>query len=106
MGFWGFGKKKEACSCGGDCCTKMAIEAEAAVKVLGSGCDKCHALEESALEALRVLGREVRVQHVTDFAEIAKYGVMQTPALVIDGKVVSYGKVLSKDEVIALLQKA
>jgi len=42
---------------------------------------------------------------VTDFAQIASYGVMSTPALVVDGKVVSYGKVLSKDEVKALLQK-
>ena len=61
--------------------------------------------EKSTLEALAELGRETRVQHVTDFAEIAKYGVMQTPALVVDGKVVSYGKVLSKAEVIKLLKQ-
>ena len=72
--------------------------------MLGSGCDKCRALEQSTLAALNELGREPQVQHVTDFAEIAKYGVMQTPALVVDGKVVSYGKVLSKAEVLKLLQ--
>ena len=45
------------------------------------------------------------IDHVTDFAQIAAYGVMTTPALVVDGKVVSYGKVLKKDEVKALIQK-
>ena len=48
---------------------------------------------------------DATVDHVTNFAQIASYGVMTTPALVIDGKVVSYGKVLSKDEAKALLQK-
>jgi len=99
MGFFGFGKKKENSD------AAAAPEQEAAVKVLGSGCDKCQALEKATLEALQELGREPRVQHVKDFAEIAKYGVMQTPALVSDGKVISYGKVLSKDEVLALLKK-
>ncbi len=45
------------------------------------------------------------IEHVTDFAQIAAYGVMSTPALVIDGKVVSYGKVLKTDEVVSILQK-
>ena len=45
------------------------------------------------------------IDHVTDFSEIAAYGVMTTPALVIDGKVVSYGKVLKVDEVVKILQK-
>ena len=62
-------------------------------------------MEKSTLEALKELGREPRVEHVTDFAEIVKYGVMQTPALVADGKVISYGKVLSKAEVVELLKR-
>ena len=103
MGLFGFSKKKDAETCKWECHPKT--ESEAAVKVLGSGCDKCRTLEKSTLEALAELGRETRVQHVTDFAEIAKYGVMQTPALVVDGKVVSYGKVLSKAEVIKLLKQ-
>lgn len=45
------------------------------------------------------------IDHVTDFAQLAAYGVMTTPALVVDGKVVSYGKVLKKDEAKALIQK-
>ena len=102
MGLFGFSKKKDASSCKWECHPETA-EQDAPVKVLGSGCDKCRALEKAAIEALKESGREPRVQHVTDFAEIAKYGVMQTPALVVDGKVVSYGKVLSKEEVLELL---
>ena len=45
------------------------------------------------------------IDHVTDFAQLAAYGVMTTPALVVDGKVVSYGRVLKKDEAKALIQK-
>ncbi|MDD4096078.1 MAG: thioredoxin family protein, partial [Oscillospiraceae bacterium] len=45
------------------------------------------------------------IEHVTDFARIAAYGVMSTPALVIDGKVVSYGKVLKTEEVVRILNK-
>jgi len=72
---------------------------------LGSGCARCQALEKAAKEALEELGMDTTIDHVTDFAQIASYGVMSTPALVVDGKVVSYGKVLSKDEVKSLLQK-
>lgn len=74
------------------------------VKVLGSGCAKCSALERVAREALEELGMETAVEHVTDFKQIAAYGVMTTPALVVDGKVVSCGKVLKKDEAEALIQ--
>ena len=48
---------------------------------------------------------DTEIEHVMDFAKIAAYGVMTTPALVVDGKVVSYGKVLKKDEAKALIQK-
>ena len=75
------------------------------VKVLGSGCAKCHALEDAAKAALEELNMDTTIDHVTDFAQIAAYGVMTTPALVVDGKVVSYGKVLKKDEAKALIQK-
>ena len=71
----------------------------------GSGCAKCNALEEAAREALAELGMDTAIDHVTDFTQIAAYGVMTTPALVVDGKVVSYGKVLKKDEAKALIQK-
>lgn len=112
MGF--FGKKKEekkSCCCAGDYNAETmnrAAEAKtqgASIKVLGSGCAKCSQLEAAAKEALEELGLDTAIDHVTDFVQIAAYGVMTTPALVIDGKVVSYGKVLKKDEVIVLLKK-
>lgn len=110
---WLFGKKKEETKgvcCGGHCDAEAMAQAEqakisgAGVKVLGSGCAKCNALEAAAREALAVLGMDTAIDHVTDFAQIAAYGVMTTPALVVDGKVVSFGKVLKKDEVVRILQ--
>ena len=108
-----FSKKKEepaSCCCGGDCTPETmahaeAVKASGGVKVLGSGCAKCNALEEAACEALAELEMDTAIDHVTDFTQIAAYGVMTTPALVVDGKVVSYGKVLKKDEAKALIQK-
>ena len=110
-----FGKKKEeknsGCCCGGNCNAETMAQAEkakgsgSAVKVLGSGCAKCNALEAAAVEALQELGMEAAIDHVTDFTQIAAYGVMTTPALVVDGKVVSFGKALKKNEVIQILQK-
>ena len=77
----------------------------AGVKVLGSDCAKCNALEQATREALEELGMDTSIDHVTDFSQIAAYGVMTTPALVVDGKVVAYGKVLKKEEAKALIQK-
>ena len=112
MGLFSRKKKEEktSCCCGGNCTQENMAQAEAAkgtggVKVLGSGCAKCNALEQATREALAELGMETTIDHVTDFAQIAAYGVMTTPALVVDGKVVSYGKVLKKDETKALIQK-
>lgn len=110
MGLFHRNKKEETASC---CCgsgtqenrTLEAPKAASGIKVLGSGCAKCNALEQATREALAELGMETAIDHVTDFARIAAYGVMTTPALVVDGKVVSYGKVLKKDEAKALIQK-
>ena len=77
----------------------------ASVKVLGSGCAKCNQLEAATVAALEQLGMDTTIDHVRDFAQIASYGVMSTPALVVDGKVVSYGKVLKTEEVVAILKK-
>lgn len=73
------------------------------IKILGSGCSKCQALTENTRKALADAGREAEILKVTDFAEIAAHGVMSTPALVVDGKVVSVGKVLSPAEIRARL---
>lgn len=107
-----FGKKdsqeQKGCCCGscGDFSKPAPPASEgASVKVLGSGCAKCNQLESATKAALEQLGMDATVEHVTDFAQIAAYGVMSTPALMVDGKVVSFGRVLSKDEVVALLRK-
>jgi small redox-active disulfide protein 2 len=115
MALFGLGKKKEeeksSCCSGGACnADKMekAMEANkegASVKVLGSGCAKCNQLEENVKTALIQLGMDSIIEHVMDFSQIAAYGVMTTPALVVDGKVVSYGKVLKVDEAVKILEK-
>lgn len=102
-----FGKKKEKEETKGCCCSCNAqnvadaegVKNEKGIKVLGGGCAKCHELEANTKAALEELGRSEEVEMVTDFSVIAAYGVMTTPALVIDGKVVSLGKVLKKDEI-------
>ena len=120
MGLFGFGKKKEeaapacACQCGcptaeadvsevakelGCCCSSLAV------KVLGTGCPSCHALLENTKAAVASTGVKADVEYVTDMARIAGYGVMSMPALVVNEKVVSMGKVLKAEDVAAILRK-
>jgi small redox-active disulfide protein 2 len=75
------------------------------LEVLGTGCAKCKTLEEVAKQAIAKAGGFHEVKKVDDLVEIMNYGVMSTPALVIDGKVVSSGKSLSVEEVVALMQE-
>lgn len=111
-----FGKKNKneqtaSCCSGVSCDCECMAKAErakaegASIKVLGSGCAKCDQLEAATKAALEQLGMDATIDHVTDFSQIAAYGVMTTPALVVDGKVVSYGKVLKTDEVVEILKK-
>jgi small redox-active disulfide protein 2 len=69
------------------------------VKVLGPGCPNCKVLEANIKKALEELKIKADVEKVTDIAKIMEYGIMSTPALVIDEKVVSYGRVLSSNEI-------
>ncbi|SDA58802.1 small redox-active disulfide protein 2 [Butyrivibrio sp. INlla18] len=69
------------------------------VKVLGGGCNKCETLLANAKEAISNLGVEAEVEYITDFSVIAGYGIMSTPALVVNEKVVSTGKVLKTVEI-------
>lgn len=73
------------------------------IKILGSGCKKCVALGENALAAAKAIGKDAEIVKVTDFAQIAAYGVMSTPGLVIDEKLMSSGKVLTAQEIERLL---
>lgn len=73
------------------------------IKILGSGCKKCVTLADNAKAAAEAAGKTAEIVKVTDFAEIAGYGVMSTPALVVDEKLLSSGKVLSAVEIGRLL---
>lgn len=117
-----FGKKKEeekkapACACNSDCptsettevtndCCPEAKDGICCIKVLGSGCASCHALYENAKEAVQKMGLSVDVEYITDLQKVMEYGVMSMPALVVNEKVVSMGKVLKANDVEKLLQK-
>lgn len=69
------------------------------VKVLGGGCSKCEALLANTKEAVANTGIEAEVEYVTDFAVIASYGIMSTPALMVDEKIVSMGRVLKSSDI-------
>lgn len=118
MAFLRFGKKKEEA---GSCCDKRTAGKEACACgggrgssgaqgsrfiVLGACCKKSADTFENVKQAVAELGLSDQVRNIGDALEIAKYGVMQTPALVIDGKVVSYGKLISVEEGKRLIEKA
>ena len=69
------------------------------IEILGTGCPKCKQLTANVEAAVKELAIDATISKVTDIDRITEYGVMMTPALVIDGKVISSGKVLSKDEI-------
>ncbi|MCW3806614.1 thioredoxin family protein [Plebeiibacterium marinum] len=75
------------------------------IKVLGSGCAKCKTLEQATKDAVAELGIEATITKVEDFIKIMEFGVMTTPALVVDGKVVSKGTLLKVEEIKELLTK-
>jgi small redox-active disulfide protein 2 len=76
------------------------------IEILGTGCAKCKALEKIVEQAVAKVGGFHQVVKVDDIMEIMKYNVVSTPGLVIDGKVVSTGKVLSVDEVVNFINQA
>lgn len=108
--------KKPVCACNGGCstsesdkiendCCNAAKDGICCIKVLGSGCKSYHALLESTKEAVKAMGLSVEVEYVTDMQKIMEYGVMSMPALVVNEKVVSMGKVLKSGDVEKLLHK-
>ena len=120
MALFHFGKKKEeekkapACSCSCGCsaseaeesteyCCPEAKEGICCVKVLGAGCKSCHEQYENTKEAVKAMGLSVDVEYITDMQKIMEYGVMRMPALVVNDKVVSQGKVLKPADVEKLL---
>ncbi len=121
MALFNFGKKKEekktpacACNCGcstsevneivNDCCGE-AVNGICCIKVLGAGCSSCHQQYEYAKEAVKNMGLSVEVEYITDMEKVMEYGVMSMPALVVNEKVVSMGKVLKAADVEKLFKK-
>jgi small redox-active disulfide protein 2 len=74
------------------------------VKVLGSGCKKCNALEAKVKEIIASNQIIATVEKVTDLSEIMNYGIMMTPALVVDEKVKSYGVIPKDDQILSWLK--
>ncbi len=75
------------------------------IEVLGAGCQKCEELYENVKDALKELKADVKLEKINDVTYFAKLGVFMTPALVINGKVVSIGRSLSKDEILQKIQE-
>ena len=73
------------------------------IEILGTGCTKCKALEEAAKKAVAQIGGFHEVKKVEDIVEIMNYGVMSTPALVIDGVVKSTGKLLNVEDIVEFI---
>ena len=106
-----FGKKKEETTC---CCEAVKTDTETSccgekvdgvccIKVLGAGCKSCHEQYENAKKAVSNLGLDVEVEYITDMEKVMNYGVMSMPALLVNDKIVSVGKVLKPKEVEALI---
>ena len=100
MSLFGFGKKKEE----SDCCAE-AKDGIYCIKVFGAGCKSCHEQYDNAKEAARAMGLPVEVEYITDMQKVMEYGVMSMPAIVVNEKVVSMGKVLKAADVEKLLHK-
>ena len=129
MALFNFGKKKEeekkSCCCGStepkaeestcccaaprtkatSCCCGAPVEGICCVKILGAGCKSCHEQYENAKAAVQALGLNVEVEYITDMEKVMEYGVMSMPAIVVNEKVVSMGKVLKAADVEKLLRK-
>lgn len=120
MALFNFGKKKKEekkitdCACGcsasetvnnsNDCCPEVK-EGICCIKVLGAGCKSCHEQYENTKEAVKAMGLPVEVEYITDMQKVMTYGVMSMPAIVVNEKVVSMGKVLKPSEVEKLLRQ-
>lgn len=75
------------------------------IEILGAGCAKCKTLETSVKQAVDELGINAEIEKIEDFAKIMAYGVMATPALVVDGEVKASGKLLTPEKIKELLRE-
>ena len=98
------------CCCGSESkaestCCGTAGDGICCVKVLGAGCKTCHEQYENAKTAVTALGLKIEVEYITDMEKVMAYGVMSMPAIVVNDKVVSMGKLLKAADVEKLLRK-
>ena len=114
MALFNFGKKKEeekkSCCCGSEAkeetiCCGAPVDGICCIKVLGAGCKSCHEQYENAKAAVAALGLKIEVEYITDMEKVMEYGVMSMPAIVVNEKVVSMGKVLKAADVEKLLRR-
>ena len=119
MALFHFGKKKEekktsVCACSSSDNTRVESDAPCCpeaengiccIKVLGAGCKSCHEQYEQAQQAADAKGLSVKVEYITDMQKVMEYGVMSMPAIVVNDRVVSMGKVLKAAEVEHLLRQ-
>ena len=130
MALFNFGKKKaeekkaaacccssennsaESACCGGSesgaaesTCCGAPVEGVCCIKILGAGCKSCHEQYENAKSAVKAIGLNVEVEYITDMKKVMEYGVMSMPAIVVNDKVVSMGKVLKTADVEKLLRR-
>lgn len=119
MALFHFGKKKEekktpVCACSSSDNTRVESDAPCCpeaengiccIKVLGAGCKSCHEQYEQAQQAADAMGLPVKVEYITDMQKVMEYGVMSMPAIVVNDRVVSMGKVLKAAEVEHLLRQ-
>ncbi len=108
MGLFNFGKKKkEECCCGhGEVSVpENTCDAIGSVKIIGMGCENCHALLENTKKALSSMNKNVEIEYITDTSFAEAYGIKSMPALIVNEQVASEGKILKPNEVIKLLSK-
>lgn len=113
MGLFGFGKNKKKDEIEKEVIKEEVIKEEntnisnekVSIKVLGEGCEKCDKVNDNVKEAVEILNLDADIEKIEDLIEIVTYGVMSTPGIVINEKVVSVGKILKTDEIVELLKK-
>lgn len=96
----GGGSQSTAETCCGD-----DVDGICCIKVLGAGCKSCHEQYENAKKAVAEIGLDIEVEYITDMEKVMTYGVMCMPAIVVNDKVVSMGKVLKTADVVKLLRR-
>ena len=102
--------KNSSCCCSADtavsdeCCCGEPVKGICCIKVLGAGCKSCHEQYENAKAAVKAMGLDLEVEYITDMEKVMTYGVMSMPAIVVNEKVVSMGKVLKAADVEKLLR--